>query len=124
MENYLDKVNLFMDTVAGYAKMNDDEKLSFKGEYLQGLLINLLVDGQSMVSSETLDKMKTISESTGSTQGEYEAVLGQYIGEIRNSSDGEEIINRRLREMIDSIIASVKDVLTEEQKDNLLGILV
>ena len=124
MDSYLEKVGLFMDTLAGYAKMSDEEKIKFSGDYLQGLLINLLVDGQNIVSPETLDRMKSVGESENSSQSDYEAVLGQYINEIKNSVGGEEINNRRLREMIDSIIVSVKDVLTEEQKDVLLGILV
>lgn len=124
MNNYLDRINLFMNTVASFAKMTEEEKGEFTGEYLQGLLINLLVDGQSVVSSETLEKMKSVGESESPSQHDYETILSQYIGEIKNSDGGEEIINRRLREMVDSIISAVKDVLTDSQKDELLGILV
>lgn len=124
MDSFLDKVNLFMNTVAGYANMSVEEKDEFVSEYVQGLLINLLTDGQNLVSVDTLESVKTAVQTENLSQENLESTLQKYLMELRAVENGEEIINRRLREMVENIIDSVKEVLTESQKDELLGILV
>ncbi|MBP9817743.1 hypothetical protein KBC75_03235 [Candidatus Shapirobacteria bacterium] len=115
MENYIEKIGKFMDRLAEIAGMNEVEKKDFFDNYNEGLMTYLLADGQKFVSTATFDALKNTPVKEN---------LDKYFQEMATSSEGSTIIEQRVLEMVEDIIDAVREKLTDDQKEELLGILI
>lgn len=120
--NYLQRILTLMDKITQFTGMDEGQKKEFSEGLTIGFLGSILNDSQQIISKETFEKMKLISDSQTATNEEKELVWRSFFKELSESPNGPEIINKNIDKLLLVVLDPIKDNLTDEQKTEIKAI--
>lgn len=110
----LEKINKILNKLAEYASLTPDQKKEFFKNITEGLILNLISDGENLVSRENLENLKASPN---------EENLKKYFEEMSKNENSKEKVAQRLMELLEEILNPIIPKLSKDQKAEILTIL-
>lgn len=113
--DYFKDLNLILNKLADFTKMDPLKKVTYFNEIKEGFIYSLLAQADGIVSLEVLGKIKLNQAD--------DVTVKAFVKEFYENPNGKQIFNLELGKLVASLISSVKDSLTEDQKIELTVLL-
>lgn len=113
--DYFKDLNLILNKLADFTKMDPLKKVAYFSEIKEGFIYNLVAHANGIVSAEILDKIKLNKAD--------DVTIKAFVKEFYENPGGKNIFNSELGILVATLIDSVKDNLSEDQKIELTVLL-
>lgn len=113
--DYFKDLNLILNKLADFTKMDPLKKDVYFSDIKEGFIYSLIAQANGIVTTEVINKIKTSQAD--------DVTIKAFVKEFYENPNGKSIFNSELNKMVASLIDSVKDDLTQDQKIELTVLL-
>lgn len=115
------KLQLVIDKIAEFTGMSSEQKSAFQQPIYEGLILNVVVDSENIVSKELFDKLKSFKKD--SKEEDLLLTIQALFKELSETEEGVKLLVDKLFETYNVMIEPIKNILTDSQKAELLDII-
>lgn len=122
MENTIQKINLMLDKISIFMNLDGNKKKELTESLNVGFMGAVFNDSKDLISKETIEKMRVVSNKTGITNEERELVVDSFFKEVSGLPQGPEILQKNIDLLLETVILPIQNKLSEEQKEEIKAI--